>query len=99
MRYSLVTTAALCLGLMAGTSAATAQEVTEASCRTMDAQVQSALEGNAQAASHDQALQERNSARQYCARGFYKMGTQHFSQALKLLGSSAQGAGNARSAG
>jgi hypothetical protein len=84
---------------MAGISAASAQEVTESSCRSMDAQVQSALEGNSQSAGHEQALQERNSARQYCARGFYKMGTQHFAQALKLLGSSAQGSGSAQSAG
>jgi len=98
MRYTLVTTAAVCLGLMAGASAASAQEITESSCRSMDAQVQTALEGNSQSASHDQALQERNSARQYCARGFYKMGTQHFSQALRVLGSSAQGS-SAQSAG
>src|SRR5690242_17914208 len=78
MRYTLVTTAAVCLGLVAGVSAASAQEVTEAACRSMDAQVQTALEGNTQAANHDQALQERNSARQYCAHGYYKMGTTHF---------------------
>ena len=91
MRYTLVTTAALCLGLTAGISAASAQEVTEAACRSMDAQVQTALEGNLQSANHSQALQERNSARQYCAHGYYKIGTAHFTQALKLLGSSAQG--------
>ena len=98
MRYSLVTTAAVCLGLIAGTSAAFAQEVTQASCRTMDAQVRSALEAGAQSANHDQALRERNSARDFCAHGFYKVGAQHFSQALKLLGSGAQTAGSGQSA-
>jgi hypothetical protein len=98
MRYTLVTTAAVCLGLMAGTSTAFAQEVTEAACRSMDAQVQSALQTGSQSGNHEQAVQERNSARQYCAHGFYKMGTAHFSEALKLLGSTAQG-GNAQSAG
>jgi hypothetical protein len=99
MRYTLVTTAAVCLGLMASASAASAQEVTEAACRSMDSQVQSALQGNSQSPSHDQALREQNSGRQYCAHGFYKVGTQHYSQALKLLGTSAEGASTAASAG
>jgi hypothetical protein len=98
MRYTLVTTTAVCLGLMAGTSAVFAQEVTQASCGTMDAQVRSALETGAQSVNHDQALRERNSAREFCAHGFYKVGAAHFSQALKLLGSGAQTAGNGQSA-
>jgi hypothetical protein len=84
---------------MAGTSAAFAQEVTEDACRSMDAQVQQALDGSSQVGNHDQALRERNSGRQYCAHGYYKMGTAHFSEALKLLGSSAQGSGTGQSAG
>jgi hypothetical protein len=84
---------------MAGASVASAQEVTEAACRSMDAQVQTALQGSSQSPSHDQALREQNSGRQYCGHGFYKVGTQHYSQALKLLGTSAAGASAAPNAG
>jgi hypothetical protein len=52
----------------------------------MDTQVKTALE-NSQSPNRDEAAKERSSALLYCNRGYYKMGTAHFAQALKLLGS------------
>jgi hypothetical protein len=59
--------------------------VTASSCRDLDVQVQSALQGS-RAADRNQALREQSTARQFCSHGFYKNGAQHFAQALKLLG-------------
>lgn len=84
MRYTLVTTALLA-ALMVGNTAAFAQEPTEELCRNVDAQVGSALE-NTSSTNRDQALRERNSGRSFCNRGYYKIGTEHLEQALKLLG-------------
>ncbi len=84
MRYGLIAAASLCLGF-AASSSALAAEPTEGLCRNMDLQVGTALEAN-QSTSRDEAVRERNSAREYCNHGYYKLGTQHFAQALKLLG-------------
>lgn len=84
MRYTLVT-GALAAALMIGSSAAFAQEPTEALCRNVDAQVGSALEGSS-SVNRDEALRERNSGRAFCNRGYYKIGEEHLEQALKLLG-------------
>jgi hypothetical protein len=84
MRYILVT-GALSAALMIGSSAAFAQEPTEDLCRNVDAQVGSALE-NTSSTNRDEALRERNSGRNFCDHGYYKIGTEHLEQALKLLG-------------
>lgn len=84
MRYILVTSA-VSAALMIGASAALAQEPTEGLCKSMDAQVGSALESNA-SANRDAALRERNSGRAFCSHGYYKIGEEHLEQALKLLG-------------
>jgi hypothetical protein len=83
MRYGLIAAASLCLGFV--TSSAFAAEPTEGLCRNMDLQVGTAL-GSGQSTNRDEAVRERNSAREYCNHGYYKLGTQHFAQALKLLG-------------
>ena len=84
MRYTLVT-GALAAALMIGSSAAFAQEPSEALCHSVDAQVGSALENNS-SGNRDEALRERNSGRAFCNRGYYKIGEEHLEQALKLLG-------------
>jgi len=84
MRYGLIAATSLCLGFVAASSALAA-EPTEGLCRNMDLQVGTAL-GTGQPANRDEAVRERNSAREYCNHGYYKLGTQHFAQALKLLG-------------
>lgn len=92
MRYISIASAALCLGLVAAASAASAaQEPTEAVCHDMDSQVRSALQKPS--ANQEQAMRERNSGRQFCQHGFYRVGTEHYAQALKLLGANTQNAG------
>ncbi|HEY1961231.1 MAG TPA: hypothetical protein VGG69_02345 [Rhizomicrobium sp.] len=92
MRYNLVTSAVLFLGLFAGTSAAVAAEGTDAICNQLDAQVRTALDASQQSPNRDQAMKERSTGRQFCSHGYYKVGGQHYSEALRLLGaSSAQG--------
>ncbi len=93
MRYNSVASAALCLGLVVAASAASAQEPTEAVCHDMDSQVRSALQNPQSSANQEQAVRERNSGRQFCQHGFYRVGTEHFAQALKLLGANTQNAG------
>jgi hypothetical protein len=102
MRYNLVTSAALCLGLLAGTSPAFAAEGTEATCNQLDAQVRAALDSGQQLPNRDQAMKERSTGRQFCSHGYYKVGGEHYSQALRLLGSSGSAqapSSNSQSAG
>jgi hypothetical protein len=93
MRYHSIASAALCLGLVVATSASAAQEPTEALCHNMDSQVRSALQNPQSSANQEQAVRERNSGRQFCQHGLYRVGTEHFAQALKLLGANTQNAG------
>ena len=86
MRYNVLAGTALSLGLLISSSAAFAADPSDSDCRQMDTQVKTALE-NSQSANRDEAAKERSSALLYCSRGYYKMGTAHFAQALKLLGS------------
>jgi hypothetical protein len=79
--------AAVSLVALIGISPALAQEATDAGCRAIDMQVGTALESS-QTGDRDQALRERNSGRQFCNHGFYKIGTEHLANALKLLGAS-----------
>jgi hypothetical protein len=91
MRYaSIAAGAALSLSLVAAaTSVLAAEEATAATCQSMEAQVRSALDGSQQSGSQQDAIKERKSGHEYCARGFYKLGMEHFDQALKLLGNKA----------
>ena len=85
MRHTLVTAAALSLGLAAGATAAWAANPGETDCRQMDSQVRTALT-TAQSTNKDQAEHERNSGQQFCTHGYYRVGISHYEQALKLLG-------------
>lgn len=92
MRYaSIAAGAALCLGLLNGVATASAEEeTTAATCQSMESQVRSAMNtAQQQSNSQQEAQKERATGHQYCARGFYKIGTEHFAQALKLLGGKA----------
>ena len=91
MRYaSFAAGAALSLGLVAvATCVSAAEEATAATCQSMESQVRSALDNSQQPGNQQDAIKERNSGREYCARGFYKLGMDHFAQALKLLGNKA----------
>jgi hypothetical protein len=88
MSYSSIAAgAALSLGLFVSAAGAlAAEEVTAATCQNMESQVRSALDSAPQqTSSQSEAQKERATGHQYCARGFYKIGTEHFAQALKLL--------------
>ncbi len=88
MRYThILAGSAMSLALAMGATAASAAEATAFTCRDLDAQVRTALETNQQSANHDQAEKERQSGKQYCSRGLYRIGVNHLDQALKLLGS------------
>jgi len=78
-------TAAISIATLMGISPTLAQEPTDAGCRAMDMQVGTALEAN-QSANRDEAERERNSGRQFCNHGYYKIGSEHLANALKLLG-------------
>jgi hypothetical protein len=86
MRYSILAGTVLSLGLMISSSTSFAAEPSDFACHDMDAQVRTALESN-QSANRDEAVRERNSGREFCNHGYYKLGTEHLAQALKLLGS------------
>lgn len=66
-----------------------ADEATAAACESMDAEVRSALSNSQQSSAQQEAVKERNSGRQYCTHGFYRVGMDHYTEALKLLGAKA----------
>ncbi|HEY4113192.1 MAG TPA: hypothetical protein VGM17_03945 [Rhizomicrobium sp.] len=75
------------LGISAGSAlAATADD---ASCHALDTKIGSVMDGS-QAGNRDEAQKERSLGRQYCQRGFYKIGSDHLTAALKLLGDQSQ---------
>lgn len=84
MRKVLMTAAGAVLLLAAGSTVASAADDT--TCRQLQSQVSTALDTNQQAANHDEAVKERNLGRDFCVHGYYKVGSDHLAQALKLLG-------------
>ena len=91
MRYAPIAAgAALSFSLFAvPVAVSAAEEATAAACQSMDAQVRSALNSSQQSSTQQEAVKERNSGRQYCTRGFYRVGLDHYAEALKLLGNKA----------
>jgi hypothetical protein len=89
MRYSLMS-AAVCLGVALSAGAAFAQ-ADDTTCSKMDAQVRTALQGATQSSNYDAAVKEHNTGRQFCTNGYYKVGTEHYADALKLLGAERTG--------
>jgi hypothetical protein len=90
MRYASITAgAALSLSIVAITSVSAAEEATAANCQSMEAQVRSVLDSSQGSSGQQDAIKERKAGHEYCARGFYKLGMEHFDHALKLLGSKA----------
>ena len=88
MRYaSIAAGAALSFSLFAvPVAVSAAEEATASACESMDSQVRTALSSSQQSNSLQEAVKERNSGRQYCTHGFYKVGMDHYAEALKLLG-------------
>jgi len=72
------------LALFAG--GANAADATLGTCTSMADQVKTALNSAQQSANYDQANKEKSYGRDFCANGMYKVGIDHYAQALKLLG-------------
>lgn len=79
--------AAAALAISAGS--ALAATVDDASCHALDTKVGSVLDGS-QSANRGEAQKERTLGQDYCRHGFYKVGTDHLTAALKLLGDQSQ---------
>lgn len=71
--------------LAMGTSAASAQD-SASTCISLASQVRTALSSNQQSANYDAAVKESHYGRDFCANAQPKMGSAHYTQALKLLG-------------
>lgn len=79
--------AAAALTVSAGSALAASAD--DASCHALDTKVGAVMDGN-QAANRDEAQKERSLGQQYCQHGFYRIGTEHLTAALKLLGDQSQ---------
>lgn len=84
MRKPVIAASILSLSLIGGASVAVAQEVSASTCRDKEVQVRSAL-ASSQAGDREAAQKEQNTGRNFCNHGYYKVGMDHFEQALKLL--------------
>jgi hypothetical protein len=78
--------AILCSTLVAGATAAVAQEATAANCHEMADQVNAALAANAQSPNYQEAVKEKNNGLSFCTENFFRYGIDHYSHALTLLG-------------
>jgi hypothetical protein len=80
------------LALLSGTIAlsalpAGAEEMSNVTgCISMQEQVKSALESNAQSANYHDAVRQKQIGQDYCANGLYHSGVVHYAEALRLLG-------------
>jgi hypothetical protein len=59
---------------------------TSGNCQTMADQVKTALDAHQNADNIAQATKEKNYGRDFCNESMYKVGLQHYAEALKLLG-------------
>lgn len=86
-----ITMTALALCAFASTSAMAADTLapTAGSCATMAVQVKTALDANQSSSNLADATKEKNYGRDFCNNSMYKVGLEHYAQALKLLGASA----------
>jgi hypothetical protein len=82
---TIMTTLAFCA---MATTTAMAADMTPSSgnCQTMADQVRTALDAHQDSANVAQATKEKNYGRDFCNESMYKVGLQHYAEALKLLG-------------
>jgi hypothetical protein len=79
--------------LTLGLTAANAQPAASvAGCLDLAGKVKSAIESGAQSPNVGAAQTEQRYGREFCTNGYYQNGMNHYSQALKLLGGSAESA-------
>jgi hypothetical protein len=85
MRTFSMAAAAVVVAVAATTGSALAASEDGSTCATLDSKVGAALDSGQQTANRDEVQKQRNLGRDYCRHGFYKIGNEHFDQALKLL--------------
>ncbi len=88
MRSITMTALALCAITAMGVTAANAAEASATTCMSMSEQVKTALSNNMQSPNYDAAVKEKGYGRDFCNNAMYKVGMDHYAQALKLLGQS-----------
>jgi hypothetical protein len=84
-----MTALALCAMATMGATAANAMTASADGCTNMATQVKTALDANSSSSNYSAAMKEKNNGRDFCNSGMYKVGIDHYAQALKLLGVSA----------
>jgi hypothetical protein len=89
MRNITMTALAFCALATTSAMAADASGATQGDCNTMAAQVRTALAANQSSSNFADATKEKNYGRDFCTNSLYKVGVEHYAQALKLLGVSA----------
>lgn len=88
MRTFSIAAMALCATVALGAGAANAQPASPDTCHASDMQVKTALDANQSSANYREAFKERGLGRDFCNNAMYKVGMNHYAQALKLLGAS-----------
>lgn len=78
--------AAIGLSVLLVATAANAAGSNSPECVTLGDKVKTALAANQQSANYDQAVKESHYGRDFCANSMPKVGADHYTQALKLLG-------------
>jgi len=86
-RKLIVAALAICTGFaMNVASASAASAASDATCRDMARQVKTALTGNQQSSSYQDAVKQQGYGRDFCDHSMYQVGVDHYAAALKLLG-------------
>ena len=89
MRNITMTALAFCAMATTGAMAADAVQPSADTCHAMATQVRTALDANQSSSNFADATKEKNYGRDFCNNAMYKIGLEHYAQALKLLGVSA----------
>ena len=69
-------------------TAASAAQASADTCMSMASQVKTALDANQSSPNLAAATKEKNYGRDFCNNAMYKVGMNHYAQAMKLLGQS-----------
>ena len=88
MRYlNFAASLAILSGTFAFTAVSASAEGTDnlAGCASMQQQVKSALDSNAQSPNYHSAVKEQRYGLEFCSQGLYRNGVSHYAEALKLL--------------
>ena len=87
MRYvNLAITVAAVSGTLASAPVGAQPTASLTGCVEMQDQVKTALAGNAQSPSYEDAVKQQRFGTEFCNKGFYQNGVAHYAEALKLLG-------------